>query len=324
MVAELVAAVLALALSSAADSAEPAPGLRHVPGTRVSLVPPAGLLPAQPFRGFHGKRGWIEIVEIEAPLQAVRERGGHAWGVTRRTVGFSEPSEVFLLADGTSAELWIAPKHLRQRIPGGCGLGESRSDLTLVFGDPAATVLIFAKLWPDSGDPAAASVELAAVLASARWDRASPLLPLEGEPVDLQLPAGWKYAGARWNCHVWTLSGLESATDTVSEPRLELRLAKRPRDGSPEGEAKYAVREWLYGCDRSESEPRRVDAGRDGIEFYARAEECDDWPARGTYAFALREHDLTVVLMGTASLPAFDAALPDFRSAALGLRVRAP
>ncbi|WP_420126557.1 hypothetical protein [Longimicrobium sp.] len=159
------ALVVLLALAApAAAAAQP----RQVPGTRVTLQPPDGFIPAERFSGFQRAEdnASIVVVQLEAPFAQMEGRlTDEAFAEQGMRVRGSEQLSV----DSLRARLVAVTQEAR---------GEAFDKWALMFGDGEVTVIITAT-YPQRLAPSLDEAMRRAVLSARLGDRA-PADPLAG------------------------------------------------------------------------------------------------------------------------------------------------
>lgn len=159
-----IAAVLLAVAVPAAAAAQPQP----VPGTRVTLQPPEGFVPAERFTGFQRAeaRASIMVVELEAPFTEMEGRlTDEAFAAQGMRVRNSEALSV----DSMRGRLVAVTQEAR---------GETFDKWALMFGDSSVTVIVTATYPRRSTD--SLSVPLKRAVLSARLGDRVPADPLEG------------------------------------------------------------------------------------------------------------------------------------------------
>lgn len=195
---------LALLLVAASPLAALAGGER-VPGTKVSLTPPAGFVPSEQFPGFQQSKAAasIMVTEMTAPSAQVRA-GMTAAGLATRgmTLLTSSPGSVSNLestllhvtqmANGAVFEKWM-----------------------LIFGDSANTVLVVAT-YPQALSASLSEPMKKSVL-SARWDPAQKVGLFDGLKFRIAETGSLKFARRVSNMIMLTRGG-DQGPVTAGEP----------------------------------------------------------------------------------------------------------
>lgn len=155
--------LLSLAAPAAA-AAQPQP----VPGTRVTLQPPEGFVPAERFTGFQRSeaRASIMVVQLEAPFT---EMEGRLTDEAFAAQGMRVRSSEQLSVDNMRGRLVAVTQEAG---------GETYDKWALMFGDSAVTVIVTAT-WPQRSSDALSEPIKRAVL-SARLGESVPADPFAG------------------------------------------------------------------------------------------------------------------------------------------------
>jgi hypothetical protein len=157
-------AVLLFLAAPAASAAQP----QALPGTRVTLQPPEGFIPAERFTGFQRAdvRASIMVVQLEAPFTEMEGRlTAEAFAAQGMRVRGSEQ----VMVDGMRGQLVAVTQE---------AAGERFDKWALMFGDSAVT-LIITGTYPQTSTESLSEPIKRAVL-SARMGESAPADPLAG------------------------------------------------------------------------------------------------------------------------------------------------
>jgi len=189
--------ILALAVIASAAHAAPVP----VAGTRVSLDPPPGFVPAQRFPGFQNEAKGASIMVTELPGPAAQMQKG----MTREllaTRGMTLIRSQMVKVGGDALLVQVSQS----------ASGTDFLKWMLVAGDAKQTVMIVAT-FPKAS--AGLSLPLKRAILSASWAGALPkALPYEGMTFRVDPTPALKLAGRVGNALVFTESGTMGQGDT--------------------------------------------------------------------------------------------------------------
>jgi tetratricopeptide (TPR) repeat protein len=211
-------------VATLSTSAAPQTGLVHIPGSRITIIPPGGYFLAgdEPILMSGSNGASLTIVESTRPFgEAVANYSSPQALALYHFDEISRPQE--LTIDGAHA--------LRFSLHKSEGLLKKRDVIMQVFvaGDTSGTFTAIAA-YPDTLSEKAAG-ELVSCISTIRWDREKALRPLALLNCSIDVQGGFKlFAGeARWEAY--TLDGGPLDTATI-KPAFLIRLL-----GAPPGRA---------------------------------------------------------------------------------------
>lgn len=186
----------ALVLAAMTASATPAFAQAvRVPGTKVSLAPPAGFLAARQYPGFEQESGPASIMVTELP--------GPAGDMLRAMTGEALATRGLILVTAHDRTISGHPArllHIRQQTVNGDAL-----KWMLITGDGATTIMIVGT-YPAAGSAATGSAIQQSLLTTA-WGTSTPVNAFEGLPFHVTPTARLKLAHRVSNMLTFTESG---------------------------------------------------------------------------------------------------------------------
>lgn len=167
----------------------------RVPGTKVSLTPPAGFSPAQQYPGFERAADQASIMVTELPTPAADMiRAMTRQGLASRGMNLIAAQDAVI--NGTPARLL----HLRQQTPNADVL-----KWMLIAGDRTMTIMVVGTL-PAGGAPSTGNAIQQSLLTTS-WGSAAAPSPFEGLPFRVTPSAKLKLARRVSNMLTFTESG---------------------------------------------------------------------------------------------------------------------
>ena len=253
----------------------------RVPGTRVSIIPPAGSEPSKDFPGFTGDRFSIIVSEFSSPLTHDIEKKGEEGG----TVLHKERISLQGL-DG----LLIETKQLLD--------GKEMCEWVLLFGDSSGSVSVIASL--PSSEEQKLSPGLKEALLTSRWEKNQPIDVREGLDFAIAEKGGLRVSSRYLNFLVFSKLGLSE--DTVGANPV-LVAGKNSLTGVKENEkealAKSVILESQYVvAARFEHVERIKIDGLPGYEIIARGKLKNSGLSIVIYLVTLFLDDKYYTLMG--------------------------
>jgi len=298
-----IVVLLSLAFASAAGAV----GVR-IPGTGVTLEPPAGFKPSARFPGFEipERAASLMVTEIPGPLAEI-QKGMTAERLAAGGMTLLESSPISL---GGSEGLLL---RVSQK-----AAGLQFFKWMAIAGGPQKTYVLVGT-WAEGDD------ELGAILkrsiASATWGTAAPANPYEGLVFRAEPTAKLKLAGRVNNLLLFSETGglgpfgPEDAFLVVGNSLSSVSLD----DLEAFARARAEKTEQIDNLREAKLEPASVDGLR-GIELVAQADDKKTGKPVVLYQLVLREGSNYYLVQGLAGKGRAAEALPEFRSVARSFR----
>jgi hypothetical protein len=174
-----------------------------IPGTKVSLKPPAGFIPASQFPGFVLEDHLSSIMITEAPGPFKKISAGFSDPSALKKKGISVLSTQQVKLAGQAGLLVYAAQH---------AFGTDILKWILIFGDEKESVLIVAA-FPKEFEKKL-SAEMKTSIFTASWDRAKNVSPTEGLNFTISEKTGLKFAKRVSNSLLFNKSGVIPSKST--------------------------------------------------------------------------------------------------------------
>src|SRR5580765_3210656 len=282
----------------------------RVPGTNVTLLPPAGFAVARQYPGFEHAEAQASIVVTELPVAAtdmMRSMTAPALG----TKGMS----LIAARDTVVAEKPARLLHVRQAAPGGSVL-----KWILIAGDAKATMMIVGT-FPEAASPDVGETIRKSVL-TASWSTAPPADSFEGLPFRLTATASLKLARRVSNMLMFTESGTTGSPGSTEALYIAGHSIGQGQitDARTFAETRAKQTDRLTGVKGFTGSPIRID-GANGYELEADAIDSRSGRPMRLYQVIIPDQTGYFILQGISRADRASEIVPEFRKLTASFRI---